>query len=100
MYIHSFIHSYIQGLCHYNSCNEKAKIKTTDDQSNTISYYSRCQKHHDQEKALRKDCQARVSYRFYMHILLVIKKYIINTTTTTTNVSCRCIYIYIEHLLV
>ena len=59
MYIHSFIHSYIQGMCASYSCNEKAKIKTTDDQSNTISYYSRCQKHLDQKKANSKAYRQR-----------------------------------------
>ena len=59
MYIHSFIHSYIQGMCASYSCNEKAKIKTTDDQINPISYYSLCQKHFDHDKALKKAYRQR-----------------------------------------
>ena len=52
-------------MCNFYSCYEKAKIKTSDNQGNSISYHSRCQKHLDQMKAynnaLRKDRKARVS---------------------------------------
>ena len=62
MYIHSFIHSYIQGRCTYlfNQCNEKAKIKTTDNLGNPTSYYSRCQEHHDQQMAYNKARSNRI----------------------------------------
>jgi hypothetical protein len=66
--------SYIQGMC--TQCSKKAKVKTTDEHDNPTSYYTLCQEHKDDQqankKATYKDCKARVSYRFYLHIVLVI----------------------------
>ena len=68
--------SYIQGMCTRRTCSEKAKVKTFDEKGNPASYYTRCQEHQDyakaDDKARYKDCIARVSYRFYLHIVLVI----------------------------
>ena len=64
--------SYIQGMCTRRTCYEKAKVKTTDEQGNPTSYFVRYQKHVDYDEARYKDSIARVSYRFYMYIVLVI----------------------------